>query len=282
MPETLETPQVDPYISSGVHFDIPAEEYHGLRLASASMLGHLNRSPAHARQAMDHPSAGTSDQLIGEALHLAVLQPDLLDLKFTVRDFDLRSNANKERFAELQQQYGDRILTVADMELVRSMAAAVHNHPTASALLKAVARTEVTMIFRDERSGVNCKARIDALGGGVLLDLKSAKDASVNGFRKSLVNFGYFRQAAFYMRACALCGVPAEQFIFLAIEKAAPFNVGLYRMTETALDAGQHDIDRLLKLWAECDGTNTWPGYCPRIIDLDLPAWADVALYTEE
>ena len=73
------------------------------------------------------------------------------------------------------------------------------SHPVAGGLI-AGGETENTAIWNDPLYGFRCKCRPDKgfKDIGVLVDLKSAKDASPFEFSKDAANFGYHVQAAWY------------------------------------------------------------------------------------
>ena len=48
-------------------------------------------------------------------------------------------------------------------------------------------------------------------------------------FKNLSASWGYHLQLGWYLRGLQKLGLPAEQFIFIAIEKTAPFCVGVYR-----------------------------------------------------
>lgn len=86
-------PAATPCLYEGV----PANDYHAYDAISASGLTLMARSPAHYRHRRDNPEPGTPAQQLGEAIHLAVLEPDLFEARITTlpADINLRTNAGK-------------------------------------------------------------------------------------------------------------------------------------------------------------------------------------------
>ena len=90
---------------------------------------------------------------------------------------------------------------------------------------------------------------------------------------RTIFKYGYHRQGWLYRRGSRKVGLPVENYTILAMEKAAPFEVGVFRLMEAALDAGENVTMNLIKLYARCKHTGEWPGYPDRVRDITLPDW---------
>lgn len=101
-----------------------------------------------------------------------------------------------------------------------------------------------------EIDGIKCKCRCDYIANdnSVIYDLKFVKDASANEFSKMVANFKYYIQAAFYLRVTG-----AKRFIFIAIEKDAPYIAGLYELTPETLAFGNDKINQAFEIWRNLD-----------------------------
>jgi len=92
-------------------------------------------------------------------------------------------------------------------------------------------------------------------------------------------------QAAFYLRALRAAGYKADTFIFAAVEKEAPYAVGLHALTDRYLQHADLIVtDTLRKISnaiAVSDFTTGWP----LLNTIDLPRWqtetADDDIFTE-
>ena len=110
------------------------------------------------------------------------------------------------------------------MDAALAMAAAVRSHQAAAELLRD-GQAEQSFWWDDADTGLRCKCRPDWLNGATVIDLKTTTDASPAGFAKSCATFRYHVQASHY-----LAGLPAERFIFIAVEKVYPYAVGVYQL----------------------------------------------------
>jgi hypothetical protein len=102
-----------------------------------------------------------------------------------------------------------------------------------------------------------------------VVDLKTTTDAGP-GFARSVATFRYHVQASHYL--AGLHG--AERFVFLTVEKTAPYAVAVYELDAAALAAGDELRQRDMRVIADCQATKEWPGYGDTCQPLSLPSWA--------
>jgi hypothetical protein len=270
---TIEAPAVE----VGLYPGVPAVEYHAWPGASQSRLKIMrDRSPAHLRWEMDHPSPPTPALVIGAAVHTCVLEPDLFPGLY-VRGIpgDGRTKVVKEAREALAAEHPDAtVLSPDDFDTCLAIRDAVAAHPNARHLLEGNA--ERSAVWHDPETGVLCRGRFDdiAYGLGAITDLKTSKDASPLRFRRAIYDFGYHIQGAMYVRGAKALGIEADSFGIVAVEKEPPFAVAVYQLNAAALYDGGRELDVLLRQWAECEETGTWPAYNTDIVQIDLPAYA--------
>jgi exodeoxyribonuclease VIII len=207
----------------------------------SSHMGALLRSPAHyAAELAGHKT--TPALLFGQAVHAAILEPQVYAANFVTADIDRRTNAGKAMAAEYAAA-GLIVLSLEDGERIAAMRDAVM--PVIDQCRREVGfgygaemAFEVPAFWNDEMTGAPCAAKADILiteGGGrpIVWDVKSTEDASPRAFERSLWQYGYHRQAAHYAY-----GFGAVQFGWIAVEKSAPFGVRRYVCGPSKLDAG--------------------------------------------
>lgn len=228
-----------------------------------SSLWELTRSPAHYRWALEHPRADTAALLLGRALHAAILTPTAFRRDFAVlpEDLDRRTKAGRAAWdVFVTENRGKTILTHDDAETVKSIAQAVKSNPQARELLKGT-RREVALFWTDAESGLPCKAKLDAVRRGLILDLKTTTDASLKAFTRDVVSRGYDVQAAHYLDGHRARYGEEADFFFIAVEKTPPFAVAVYRLDEGFVEYGERRRRELLDKLAECRENDFWPGY---------------------
>jgi hypothetical protein len=163
---------------------------------------------------------------------------------------------------------GIEAVTAQEMEQALAMAASVRSNSTA-ALLLSDGQAEQSFWFDDIATGMRCKCRPDWFDGTTIVDLKTCQDASPTGFAKAIANFSYQIQAAHY-----LAGTLATRFIFVAVEKQAPYAIGVYELDTEALVHGSIARHNALQILQDCKAVNDYPGYTDGIQTLQLPGWA--------
>lgn len=271
-------------ITPGLYPDVSSSEYHQGPGVSKSGLTLLLQSPQHYfnRYLAGAPQpAPTPAMIMGTALHTKVLEPKLFNYIATP-DINRRTAAGKLEYEAVTK--GKIVLKQPDMAKVTGMSNAIANHPTASALLapgEGVA--ENSAYWTDQDTKVLCKCRPDFLrGDGIVIDVKTAKDASALAFGKAAANYGYYLQAAFYLKGISIATeTDYDTFIFIVVESAAPYPIAIYALSEqddyshpSALDLGRAEMAVALSRYKQCAENNHWHGYSDTIQPLILPRWA--------
>ncbi len=267
--------------SIGIHRGVADDTYHAFDAASSSRLKLLDRSPAHLRAELDEPKSYSWHQKLGIAAHAAILTPMLFDRDFTMlpAGHNARTKAGKALQQELAERYGEmRVLKRDEHAACIAMRKAVLAHKEAGRLLKLCPDREVSLVANMPTGNGNllCKARFDAVsfGSRMIVDIKTTKDAQPEAFGKSAWNYGYYRQAAFYMHMAAALGQPIEQYYIIAVEKEAPYAVSVHSIGDDLLQFGWAELQEMMNRYAECLHTNEWPGYVSHAIELPIPHWA--------
>jgi exodeoxyribonuclease VIII len=157
---------------------------------------------------------------------------------------------------------------------MQGMAESARSHPIARGLLAGGDR-EVTFRWQDEETGIHAKCRADLYAAGeFLLDLKSCRDASPEGFARAVAAYQYDVQQAHYLSGIRANGDSIRWFVFLAIESEAPYVCQPHILDARAEERGWNLRQRALTKQAECLRTGRWPGYSEALNELALPAYA--------
>lgn len=262
-------------VSPGVH-DLTDEQYFGPVLASTTLSSTGVREllppscPARFFWNRRFGRRGSKAFDLGHAAHRLVLGvgPELV----LIPAAEWRSDAVKAQVAEVRTA-GGVPLKAADWDAVHGMAGALQAHPFASKLLSGGV-PERTLIWRDDETGVMCRAKVDWLAPDGIVDYKTCDKASPEHLRKAVHNYGYHIQAAFYLRGFrAVLPVEVPFFAFVAQEKDPPYLVTVFQLTQDALDYGDRQCADALQIYRDCSEANEWPGYTADIEDIGLPPW---------
>lgn len=266
-----------PGFKTGLHEGIPFSEYQKIDAANHSRLSLLEKAPLFLLHADRQERRQSKEQRFGELAHCAVLEPERYAKRYYhAPKLDRRKTEDKKEAERLALAHHG--LTEVDYETayqVKSVAAAVSEHPVVQAYLTKRSKRELTVVWKDEHSQVLCKGRLDAYDeeAALIIDLKTTKDASPKNFTKSVWQYGYYRQAAWYRDGLRALGKPAQHCLVIAVEKAEPYAVCCYRVLDSVLDLAKKQNQELLHEYGRCKRQNVWPGYPEEVLDIGIPAW---------
>ncbi len=296
-------PGSEPDVGPGIYLGVSEEAYHDHPALSRSVLAEAARmSPLHAYYRWKgEEGEDTSDAAsLGTALHTRVLQPDLYEETYDVAaeqceatkgDGDRCSYSAKVRHdgtwycgthAPNDSEPDDiEVLKSDTAGDVESMAGALEMDPDAGSLLYDLpGLPEVTILWKDEATGLMCKARPDRIVGlpeGVaIVDLKSTRSAHPEDFRRKMARYGYWMQQPFYslgLRQAAESDVTIKDFVFTCVESSAPYAVQCYRLHGKDLSGVRRRTSQLMDEIAECEREDQWPSYADGIRELGMKSY---------
>ena len=265
----------------GIYPGVPAEAYHRreLGVVNKGALDRLARTPAHYRawvNGADEPD--TPALVFGRALHALVLEPDMFAREWAQQPQfgDLRTKAGKAaRDAWQTAHAGVGVLSLDDWTKLHAMREAVMAHPVAGKLFTG-GTPEATAVWIDRRTGLVCKARFDQWRDDLVLigDLKSTEDAGPAAFARSIARYRYHVQDAHYCAGAAALGFPGVRFVFVAVEKTAPYAVAVHMLDVESSSRGEELLAREMDTLTDCLRTDTLPGYPAQVNTIALPNWA--------
>lgn len=263
---------------------IPHDEYLKLEGINASGLKEIVRSPAHYKAMADGEVANsdTPAKALGRAVHTAILEPETFATKVAMQPMgvDRRSAAGRQAHAEAMAECdatGVQMLSQADYETCLRMRDKVHSVPFLANLLSKGKR-EATLLYEDPTFGVQCKVRPDFVSAkNVVVDLKTTIDARSKPFARDIEKYLYHLQAAHYLAGGEASGLwRSDAFVFLAIEKKPPFEIGIYVAGPNMLAVGHQWRGYAMERYAEGMRTGIWPGYPRKALTIESPPWAAV------
>ena len=272
--------------------DISAEEYH----ADKEILGHsalveILKSPKHYYHRISNPHVPTASLEFGTALHAALLEPERFAETYIVSPkFDRRTKEGKADAAAWEEAHKGAVsVDEAELKKLQGMQKAVLEHSGAKKLLSKC-YVEMSYFWTDEDTGFQCRVRPDVLAlddqGDVIaaIDVKSTSNASKDKFQKSVMDYGYDLNAAFYSDAIERAIGRRVPYYFLAVESAEPYGVALYKAGQSMLDVGRDKYRSALQLLQWCRENDRWPSYQPfgEFEDLEIPEWYARRLLTQD
>lgn len=269
---------------SGIIPNIPIEEYHRHGSVSKSQLDKMAKSPAHYLASLTTPRKETPAMRIGSIFHGMVLEPERVKIAVAPA-CDKRTKDGKATWESFCiENAGAEIVTAGEGEMLNGMVASVMAHPAARALLNGPGVAEGSAFWHDERSGELCRCRPDFYRQdlGIIVDLKSTEDASPKEFARSIANYRYHMQSAYYQDGVeAATGDFIKGFVFVACEKKPPYCTAVYQLDMQGVEAGRIEYKRLLLDLADCKASGKFPAYSDRIETISLPTWTAKEIFND-
>ncbi len=275
--------------------------YHSLSICSKHALDVVDQwSPMHLDYKRKNPEPPSSAMKFGSAFHTYMLENEEYEKRHPImagcsaRKADGGGCQNDGKVlvgstwlcgVHARGKGGEEVagaITQAQHEQIQNMARAIGYHRAANSVMEAEGENESAIIWKRPINGdgwhydLDCKMKLDILRPSweMIADIKTCECASQVEFERSVAVYNYHRQAAFYQDGCAAVGIPVKHFVFICVEKAAPYGVAVYRLLDDAIALGREENERLLIKYAACERDNNWFGYENEFKDVSLPVWA--------
>lgn len=254
---------------------------------SQSKLKDLKKSPKHffvKHLAEDRKEPEPTDAMkFGTAVHMCLFEPTKFNSTYVIDiDVDKRTKEGKAALAEfIKNNAGKIILSGDELIKIKRIRNSILNKKVSKILFNNKGLAEHELYWKD--CGVNCKAKLDffiepceTFNNGLIVDLKTTINAEAKEFAKSVHNFGYHNQMAWYCKGVKEIyktnGYPT--FIFLPVEKIDPFECAFFAADQAMLKFGLQENEKLLNTYINCFESNNWFGYEDKVQEIGLPVWA--------
>lgn len=258
------------------------ETYHESGALSSSGLKRVVRSIDHYIEQRRNPKVSTAFD-VGSAVHDLVLEGGAnFGELFVMRPDDDRGNFRKAEgraWRVEQLAAGKRIIDAEQSEAIEACTDAIFAHPEAMALLSD-GEAECSYFWEEVVNGVAipCRVRVDLYRPGILVDLKTGRDASPEKFGAATANYGYDSSLALYCRGVeVVTGRAPEAVRIIMAETSAPYGVAVYDIDEQWLARGRAIYLEQLAVvarWLTDKPDDVWTGYSRGLMELPMPRWA--------
>lgn len=262
-------------LCAGLIPGIKNDDYHASVGVSKSQLDRLAKSPAHYMASLTTPRKETAAMRMGTLAHTLILEPERARLA-VAPNCDKRTKAGKAEWEAFCAENEDaEVVTADELETLQGMRDAVMGHAAAGKLLSA-GIAEASAYWKDPATQELCRCRPDFFRPDrIVVDLKTTEDASPEAFARAIWNYRYHVQCAFYSDGIEhSTGEPVRGFVFVVVEKSAPYAVAVYQLDAQAVAIGREQYQENLFTLAECRRSGKWGSYSDRIETISLPGWA--------
>ncbi len=260
-------------IKDGI-FTLSEAYYRPLPGLNQSSIPHLLKSGAHYLANLSEPKS-TAALDFGNAFHTYVLEPKKFANEYVVEKIDGRTNKGKLRKLEIEAS-NLKTIDNEDFYCIKKMDENIKKHLIASKLL-VDGYTEKVIKFKLRASNgntVNCKAKIDYLLSGGIIDLKNSRDSvDITSFSRTIEKWNYHIQGSFYSHGIETLSGSRPDFIFIAVEDVAPFAVNVIKLSDDHYFMGYTQVYKAVDIYEKCVRENKWPAYPEVVHESKISKW---------
>ena len=198
---------------------------------------------------------------VGSAFHELVLEPHKFqDHYMIVPKCDQRTAKGQAQYAayeNLAKSTGKQLVFDDEAALIMKMADSARVKKPLVELMRDSFR-EVSCYKQDEKTGLMMRIRPDILpeNKSTIGDLKTCLDSGKKEFTKSIYSWSYDISVPYYLDMLG-----REHYVFIAIEKAAPFQTSMYQLDDEKVDYGRKKYRMALDLIKWSKDNNYWSDY---------------------
>ena len=264
-------------------------EYHLRTEVSKHDLDMIRRAPLYYQYRKANPSPPDDEMNFGSLVHLALLQPHLLESSVAFlpddapnRVSERNRNAKKPSEATLEaiawwdewnaKTEGKQIVKPEAYEKVLGIQKSIMANPSTAMFFHGEQLREVSLFW--ERYGVPCRARLDILRPVEIADPKTCGDASRVGFSKDMGKRRYAHQAEHYIDGAKANGYDIKAFTFIAVETTAPYLCAAHTIGESSLAVAKDENRRDILTYKKCIESGEWPNIKNNNEPLEAPIWS--------
>lgn len=179
-----------------------------------------------------------------------------------------------EKWAKNEAPDGAVVVSPKERAQIVAEVAAIKGHPAATELRSRIVERELS-VYWTTACGHNLKNRFDAFtSDGLVLDLKTTREADIlAGFWKSVVDFKYHLQDAWYRRGMEACGMEAAPLHFIVISTSLPHDCQVVTLPASVVVEGQRLMDKALADLRVREELDWWLPDCHgEVVELSFPA----------
>ena len=267
---------------AAISYEQPDPAYRKDPAHAQSYVKHILKSPAHYLAAKQFRFTPTVSMQMGSALHCLVLEGKEQLLKDFIVKPDGISLTTKEG-KEWKASAGRKtVLSQDSWRDVYGMAESLRRLEWFDADQDDYRKYNELSLYW-EADGLDCKCRLDRLqltdDHAMVLDLKTTDSVDSKAFLKKVIGgFNYLFQSAWYTEATIAAFQRPTTFVFIGVERAAPYQVKTFEVSDEMLQEGLRQTEQARKLLTQCLRSKQWES--PEITHelLELPPWFDSPL----
>lgn len=240
---------------------------------SKTGLDQVNKSPAlyYHKTIMGNDRLESRPLVFGQAFHAAVLEPLIFADNFAVMPAELaaldkRKKAGKDALAAWKEdQVGPSgqpmiVLSAVEGDAINGMTKSIFKNPCARALVERAALVEKAFYYHHDEYDIKLRCKPDLVTSDhIVCDLKSTAASLVDWHVKAAEPYRYDVQDVFYSQVMRGCGQEVSDFLFIVVEKTAPYDCAVFGLTEYDRERAQNEVEIDIEMYAACLKSGRWP-----------------------
>jgi len=284
-------------IPVGIHLNVSIKDYHADKdYISASSLKEAAKTMAHFWHYQNKKENERKSHFdFGNAFELALIDAlngsNDFEENCLLYDESERPEQEKGITSKINQEWKKEILNsdkyvlnIDGAESKATMELMLESCWKNDTIRKMIKNTDyqTSIFWIDPKTKIKLKTRPDLIKSkkNILMDIKTCKDASPQGFAKDAAKYDYPLQATVQMQGAIESGLMphVDAYYWIAIEKEAPYNAQIYHFNPDDWGWNLNRFKSILDLIQIARVTDRWDGYSNPdvnygILDLELPLW---------
>lgn len=287
----IQTDTVAPDLpGEGIHRNVPFADYAAWPAINSGAVKWGMTTPKHMRSALEGHinSDDTKDRKLGRAIHTRLLEPDKYKESTLVSEpccALIKSGDRKgepcgksgkfvegdpyfdgeEWFCGTHNKDGKEpadYVSQDEFKRIERIAEAVREHNVMN-LFRRPGWSEVSLVWKED--GLTFKARLDRYSpdNPLTIDLKKCQVGAGDrdSCQKSICDYGWYRQAAIYVRGVEALTGTRPDFVWVFIEDNEPYDVNVIPIDEETYEIGKWEVDRVISAYKRCLKDGNFYGY---------------------
>tara|TARA_R100000808_G_scaffold19628_1_gene42534 strand:+ start:1825 stop:2778 length:954 start_codon:yes stop_codon:yes gene_type:complete len=259
----------------GVFKNVDFDDYRSWPGIAASRLKLARLSPQHYARPADSVATESAAMRVGSLVHCAALEAGELATRYIVAPDFHREPENKTKngtpttskntayvrqSAEaFRKRHADKtVISHAERDTLQSVIGSLRRDTFGRDLLTRDGISELSIYWKDKRTGLECKGRPDRVAGEWLIDVKTCRN--LLDFPNDLARRLYHLQLSHYLDGLRTLTGKHYRAAIIAVENAAPYCSHTAEIDADTLAAGYALRDQLLATVKTCQKTGVWPG----------------------
>lgn len=263
-------------VPEDVYFKLPA-------ISKSSLCAYVEHPEKYYHNSfVEFEDKKTDAMTLGSVVHTGVLEPHKIKNFVSDKSAMLAAGGARPRLTKGYKEWvkemtaqGKHVVKHEDFDAANIMIKKLLGDETVKEVLMN-GFNEYAIFNIDAKTGLFQKGKMDicCVDYGLIMDIKTARDATRDKFQREIWDRHYHVQGAHYLRMAAnIFDVSFDQMLFATIENTAPYSHTIYRLDEASLEKGLYDLDKYLSMYAESVITGEFTTF-EEIEDIGLPYYA--------